>query len=62
MSDNKEQHEGKRSKAGRPELAENKRKARSFKANDAEWEIILKNASKAEMTVSEFIRHRTMLK
>jgi hypothetical protein len=35
---------------------------RVFRATDEEYNIIKENAKKAEMTVSAFIRHRTMSK
>ena len=38
------------------------RKARSFKTTDEEYEIIRTKAKNAKMSISEFIRHRTISK
>ena len=42
--------------------AEELRKARSFRANEEEWETIKANAARVGMDVSSFIRHRTIAK
>jgi hypothetical protein len=42
--------------------AEELRKARSFRANEEEWETIKANAARLEMDVSSFIRYRTLPK
>ena len=44
-------------KVGRPPMsAEEKRKPRSFKATDREWELIQHKAANAGLSASEFIR------
>lgn len=50
---------GARPGAGRPAV-EDKRKARSFKATDAEWKAIQQAAEEAGMTASEYIRAMTI--
>jgi hypothetical protein len=42
--------------------ADELRKARSFRANEEEWETIKANAARLEMDVSGFIRYRTLPK
>lgn len=52
-------HGGSRPGAGRPP-AEEPRKARTFKATDAEWEQIQTKARKVGMNASEYIRSKTL--
>lgn len=57
----KDNRGGPRLGAGRPKLKkEEKRKPRSFKATQKEYEDIEKNARQHKMNISEFIRHRTL--
>ena len=46
---------------GRPALGDDKRKPRSVKMSDAEWEEIQKRAAKLGITASEYIRLRTLV-
>jgi len=46
------QHGGARIGAGRPPVGENKRKPRSFKATDEEWQEIKRKAKKSGLTIS----------
>ena len=49
-----QEHGAKRSRAGRPPLAE-KRKMRGIKCNDAEWELIISSAAAQNKSVREYI-------
>ena len=47
---------------GRPAMsADEKRKPRSVKMSDAEWEEIQRRAAKLGITASEYIRLRTLV-
>ncbi len=52
-------HGGYRPGSGRPPVDE-KRSPRTFKATDAEWKQIQKNAKIAGMNTSEYIRSKTL--
>jgi len=54
------QHGGARIGAGRPPVGENKRKPRSFKATDEEWQEIKRKAKKSGLTISEYIRKKAL--
>ena len=52
-------HAGKRAGVGRPHV-DNLRRIRTIKATDDEWEAIRKNAEKENMSISEFIRKKSL--
>ncbi len=52
----------KKQSVGRPPMGpDEKRKTRSVKMSDAEWEEIQKRAAKLGITASEYIRLRTLV-
>ncbi len=52
-------HGGKRSGAGRPTASDEElKKPRSIKFTDAEWDWIKQEASRQDMTASEYIRSK----
>lgn len=51
---------GPRPGAGRPPTGNPRRKLRSFKATDEEWEQIKQKAEQAGLTASEYIRLKTL--
>ena len=45
---------------GRPALGDDKRKPRSIKMTDAEWEEIQRRAAQGNISAAEYIRRKTL--
>lgn len=59
MNNTTNTHGGKRTGVGRPPV-DNLRRIRTIKATDEEWESIRKNAEKEGLSISEYIRKKSL--